>query len=64
MMAKQKGSEFQSGDIVRLKSGGPNMTVRHLDSFGNYFCQWFSGSKLQSGNFDPGSLEIAPEPEE
>ena len=48
---------FKKGDIVRLKSGGPDMTV---DGFytptGQYTCQWFSGSKLQHGRFDPKTL--------
>lgn len=49
---------FQIGDIVKLKSGGPDMTVQRLtDAYGQYTCQWFAGKKLESGNFKEASLE-------
>lgn len=58
-MAKQgsKGG-FKSGDIVRLKSGGPDMTVTGL-SYGEdeLICKWFGGKKLENGQFPPESLE-------
>ncbi|CAM7039466.1 YodC family protein [Enterobacter roggenkampii] len=40
--------EFKTGDIVKLKSGGPDMTIKaFLTSQGNSFlCQWFAGKKL------------------
>lgn len=49
--------EFKTGDVVQLKSGGPKMTVN--DPFTHseiVLCQWFSGSKLESGIFDPETL--------
>lgn len=54
-------SEFKVGDIIQLKSGGPKMTVQSLpDVRGGYIrCQWFAGSKLESGAFPPDSLEPA-----
>lgn len=67
-MSKQ--NEFTVGDIVRLKSGGPEMTVtqvRHpldgvLEKLGQsptVECMWFEGksNKRGKGNFPPGSLE-------
>ena len=52
-------ADFQKGDLVRLKSGGPTMTVDSFAVTGQYHCQWFSGSKLQKGLFDADSLAIA-----
>ena len=56
-MAKQ--NEFNVGDIVKLKSGGPEMTVQQTprDMSPHYKCQWFAGKKLESGVFPEGSLE-------
>lgn len=51
-------SKFAIGDIVKLKSGGPDMTVRVApDSSRMYQCQWFAGKKLEAGHFPEGSLE-------
>jgi uncharacterized protein YodC (DUF2158 family) len=57
--------EIKKGDVVRLKSGGPTMTVQNV---GNYsragvtdgaFCIWFDGAKQQGHAFDRATLEIA-----
>ncbi|EJL6619350.1 DUF2158 domain-containing protein [Vibrio cholerae] len=64
-MSKQ--AIYTVGDIVKLKSGGPDMTVKEVikkgvgsidhDSFsGNYRCQWFAGKKLDNGVFPQESL--------
>lgn len=55
-----KAVTFAVGTIVRLKSGGPEMTVQSLPSQHNayYRCQWFAGKKLESGAFPPESLEV------
>ena len=50
------------GTVVRLKSGGPSMTVQFLNSDGEVYCQWFSGSKLEGGSFPAASLEVVREP--
>jgi len=54
-----KTNKFKIGDIVKLKSGGPEMTVNALpdDRIVIYKCQWFAGKKLESGNFKEDSLE-------
>jgi uncharacterized protein YodC (DUF2158 family) len=47
------------GDVVKLKSGGPNMTVKLeplLDKERLVACQWFDGVILYEGKFAPGSL--------
>lgn len=50
------------GAVVRLKSGGPRMTVR---SVGNYnegrlaSCDWFVGGEAKQAFFPPTSLQEA-----
>ena len=51
---------FEVGDIVKLKSGGPEMTVHSVvpSQGGPYYdCQWFAGKKLEEGRFSGKSLE-------
>ncbi|HTF67347.1 MAG TPA: DUF2158 domain-containing protein [Edaphobacter sp.] len=54
-------SEFMPGDVVRLKSGGPKMTVDQTGD--NQFqrptvwCDWIEGNKKFSDTFPPTSLE-------
>ncbi len=50
---------FAVGDLVKLKSGGPEMTVRAIptDFSKHYICQWFAGKKLEQGSFPNDSLE-------
>jgi uncharacterized protein YodC (DUF2158 family) len=58
-----KKGPYKIGDIVKLKSGGPDMTVRdeniHYSTgkLESYTCQWFAGKKLEKGSFPPDSLE-------
>jgi uncharacterized protein YodC (DUF2158 family) len=49
---------FKIGQIVRLKSGGPEMTVENVYKDMSYGCQWFAGRKLVCGGFPHDSLEI------
>lgn len=56
---------FNIGDIVRLKSGGPDMTIKEVgkhhstgEFVGRYTCQWFAGKKLDDGTFPQPSLEL------
>jgi len=56
-MAKSKSNqEFQTGETVKLISGGPTMTVKEIDDYNRVECQWFAGKKLESGYFLPDSL--------
>lgn len=56
--------DWKTGNIVRLKSGGPAMTVRFVESKGVY-CEWFdSGSgKIVGHKFYAEQLKEAnPDP--
>ena len=59
-----QGKTIEVGTIVKLKSGGPDMTVRQVQTdvydrpTGSYTCQWFAGKKLESGGFPGDSLEL------
>ena len=58
-MAEQ---ELKVGDIVRLKSGGPKITVEQLgENYGKQqaWCIWFDGTKKMEGVFPPDALELA-----
>lgn len=48
------------GAKVRLKSGGPVMTVQTMpgDYTSHCSCAWFDGTKLIRGNFAPEGLEV------
>ena len=51
---------IKAGDTVRLKSGGPVMTVNQVgDHYGTLtaWCAWFDGTKAINGTFPVTSLE-------
>ncbi|MGP2502285.1 YodC family protein [Pantoea ananatis] len=61
-------NQFKVGDVIKLKSGGPDMTIKKLDTtydsnskkyvwLKSYTCQWFAGKKLESGSFPHDSVE-------
>ena len=51
--------ELKIGDIICLKSGGPEMTVaRIFDDGKQVSTQWFGGKKLEKGAFPIESIEI------
>ena len=58
-------AQFQQGDMVRLKSGGPFMTVASLGDYSGWTtspahtasCLWFEGKKKQETVFDVAMLE-------
>lgn len=57
-------SEFKIGDVVQLKSGGPEMTITSRDSNAftgesetNWICTWFEGYKQHSGTFHQDTVE-------
>ena len=52
---------FKVGDVVMLKSGGPEMTVSEvIATSGKFRTQWFGGRKLENGVFPPESLVHPP----
>ena len=56
-MSKKTG--YAVGDVVKLRSGGPEMTVNSAPDgqYRDYYhCQWFAGKKLESGNFEEEQL--------
>lgn len=55
------GTQFKKGDLVRLKSGGPDMTIDELypPRIGNDAsarCVWFAGKKHEFARFDLATL--------
>jgi uncharacterized protein YodC (DUF2158 family) len=48
---------FEEGDKVRLKAGGPIMTVQVAPDHMAY-CVWFVGDKPHQGTFDQDTLEL------
>lgn len=38
--------DFNPGDLVRLKSGGPQMTIARINST-HLQCFWFNGKKIE-----------------
>jgi uncharacterized protein YodC (DUF2158 family) len=53
---------FNPGDVVRLKSGGPAMTVMHTDMLGKLYCQWFVKDEAKGNSFPAEALEAAKPP--
>lgn len=57
-------SDLKAGDIVRLKSGGPDMTVEYVDTeLSRCRCSWFDGKKLSHEFFQPEALEKVEKPD-
>lgn len=53
-------SEIKAGDTVRLKSGGPLMTVTHTaqqDGVLKIWVAWFDGNESKSGFYPASALE-------
>jgi uncharacterized protein YodC (DUF2158 family) len=49
---------LKPGDTVRLKSGGPNMTIREVSQF-EVLCEWLTTEgKSQTAWFKKGVLDI------
>jgi uncharacterized protein YodC (DUF2158 family) len=55
---------FEVGDIVVLRSGGPKMTVEHVDG-DSIFCRWFDKTKQEKSAFIAATLikqkQMSPE---
>jgi uncharacterized protein YodC (DUF2158 family) len=53
---------FKAGEVVRLKSGGPKMTVtqvgkKAMTGESAVWCVWFEGTKKHEDTFAPEALE-------
>jgi uncharacterized protein YodC (DUF2158 family) len=63
MPVDQEVVEYEIGDIVRLKSGGPDMTVikiyRDVLDLVVIRCAWFSEELYYQQEFPEGALEFA-----
>ena len=52
--------QFNIGDVVVLKSGGPKMTVEHVDRNTQLLlCGWFDDKMKKQDSFPPDALERA-----
>lgn len=49
-------SGFVKGDVVRLKSGGPMMTVTGINYDNDCICSWFFDNKESSAVYPPEAL--------
>lgn len=56
MMSTMTGSPFKVGDIVTLRSGGPDMTVVYIEPEVIHFA-WFVDGELKTSNLPSGALE-------
>jgi uncharacterized protein YodC (DUF2158 family) len=57
-------NDISIGDVVILKSGGPQMTIDNMwrDAVGGVtaLCKWFEGSNLLTGTFNVSMLVKPP----
>jgi len=51
--------DWDTGDVVVLRSGGPPMTVEGEDEDGEIQCVWFVGEKTKRDAFPADALEKA-----
>jgi uncharacterized protein YodC (DUF2158 family) len=50
-------TKWKPGDVVRVKSGGPRMTVGSISKAGRVVCEWFDAAgKPQRAFLSPGAL--------
>ena len=56
-------TDIKKGDVVRLKSGGPLMTVQNLGDYppmqDGMLCVWFENNQPQEQVYDRAVLEIS-----
>ena len=64
---RERKMAFNVGDTVKLKSGGPLMTVTnpsaHAGGKAVVSCNWFDGSDIKGGVFPAETLELAAKPQ-
>ena len=51
--------DFKDGAVVRLKSGGPLLTVESTRPDRMVSVEWFDGADLQRAAFRPECIELA-----
>lgn len=59
--------QMKVGDVVKLKSGGPRMTIEEIGDYSpmgsaghdQAKCVWFEGAKRMRGAFEFSTLEIS-----
>jgi uncharacterized protein YodC (DUF2158 family) len=52
---------IKAGDVVQLKSGGPDMTVNFVENDNGVQvagCSWFINNKKESGRFPVATLTL------
>ena len=57
-------AEIKAGNVVQLKSGGPEMTVNFVeDDAGTQVaaCSWFLNNKKESSRFPVSTLKLVSE---
>jgi|ERR1700730_10016192 uncharacterized protein YodC (DUF2158 family) len=55
------GIKWKLGDVVRVKSGGPLMTVGSINKSGKVICEWFDAAgKPQRASLSSGALVLSP----
>ena len=66
--AKEKIMDFKAGDVVKLKSGGPKMTIEKIGATSSAneenvaHCVWFDkDEQMKDGKFTLASLMLVPE---
>jgi len=59
----KKMEEFKEGMVVKLKSGGPKMTIVEINP-SYILCEWFHENKHDQRRFHPQSLMIVEEEQE
>lgn len=55
----EENNKFKTGDVVKLKSGSPAMTVESYTNNGNLNCVWFGNEKYNEYALHEDILEIA-----
>lgn len=50
--------EFKVGDVVQLKSGGPNMTVYAISAERKIYCTWFHDNTVKDSKFSHEILKL------
>lgn len=62
-LKKAAHDDIEVGSVVRLRSGGPAMTVTseipNPTPHTYVYASWFDGGSLQRGSFDTRALEMA-----